>query len=45
MTEGFLHELSGLMVFGTALILLGGIYVLLARLEKEKPAGPGPSAL
>jgi len=45
MTEGFIHEISSLMVFGTALILLAGIYVFLARLEKERPAVPGPSAL
>jgi exosortase len=33
--DGFIHELSGVVVFGVALIALYGVYIVLSRVEKR----------
>lgn len=35
LADGFIHELSGVMVFGVALMALYGFFIVLARVEKR----------
>jgi exosortase len=42
-TEGVLHDLTGMIVFGAGLLLLGGVYLLLRRFELWHPEVRKPS--